>query len=116
MSAWLRRVYDWYSFRLLPAIGTWVARDHTDVYRYLPESIRTFPDQEQLATMLREAGFGRVEYHNLSGGIVAIHVAVKPVEGPVLSPELVEGSFDFAPLRSGRTGGKDKRGVIIRSP
>ena len=77
MSAWLRRVYDWYSFRLLPAIGTWVAKDHTDVYRYLPESIRTFPDQEQLAAMLREAGFGRVEYHNLSGGIVAIHVAVK---------------------------------------
>ena len=43
VPAWLRRVYDWYSFHLLPAIGTWVARDHTDVYRYLPESIRTFP-------------------------------------------------------------------------
>lgn len=78
VSAWLRRVYDWYSFHLLPAIGTWVAKDHTDVYRYLPESIRTFPDQEQLAAMLREAGFSRVEYRNLSGGIVAIHVAMKP--------------------------------------
>ena len=77
--AWLRRVYDWYSFRLLPAIGTWVAKDHTDVYRYLPESIRAFPDQDQLAALLREAGFARVDYHNLNGGIVAIHVAVKPV-------------------------------------
>ena len=79
VPAWLRRVYDWYSFRLLPAIGTWVAKDHTDVYRYLPESIRTFPDQNELAAMLREAGFARVAYRNLSGGIVAIHVAVKPV-------------------------------------
>ncbi len=77
VSAWLRRVYDWYSFHLLPTIGTWVARDHTDVYRYLPESIRTFPDQEHLAALLREAGFSRVDYQNLSGGIVAIHVAVK---------------------------------------
>ena len=81
VPAWLRRVYDWYSFHLLPAIGTWVAKDHTDVYRYLPESIRTFPAQEQLAAMLREAGFDRVEYRNLSGGIVAIHVAVKPERG-----------------------------------
>ena len=77
VSAWLRCLYDWYSFRLLPAIGTWVAGDHTDVYRYLPESIRTFPDQDHLAALLRDAGFARVEYHNLSGGIVAIHVAAK---------------------------------------
>ncbi|MXX10741.1 MAG: bifunctional demethylmenaquinone methyltransferase/2-methoxy-6-polyprenyl-1,4-benzoquinol methylase UbiE [Nitrospira sp. SB0677_bin_15] len=90
VSAWLRRVYDWYSFHLLPAIGTWVAKDHTDVYRYLPESIRTFPDQEALAAMLREAGFGLVEYHNLSGGIVAIHVAVKPVNPTPLAP-LIRG-------------------------
>lgn len=76
-SAWLRQIYDWYSFHLLPAIGTWVAKDHTDVYTYLPESIRTFPDQDQLAALLREAGFAQVAYHNLNGGIVAIHVAVK---------------------------------------
>ena len=76
-SAWLRRVYDWYSFHLLPAIGTWVAKDHTDVYTYLPESIRTFPRQDQLTAMLRETGFAQVDCHNLSGGIVAIHVAVK---------------------------------------
>lgn len=73
----LRKLYDWYSFHLLPIIGTWVARDHTDVYHYLPESIRTFPDQERLATMLRHAGFGQVTYQNLTGGIVAIHIAVK---------------------------------------
>ncbi len=78
VAAWLRRAYDWYSFHLLPAIGTWVAGDSTDVYRYLPESIRTFPDQERLAAMLRETGFARVEYQNLTGGIVALHVAVKP--------------------------------------
>lgn len=76
-SAWLRHLYDWYSFRLLPAIGTWVAKDHTDVYTYLPESIRTFPDQDQLAALLRDAGFRQADYQNLSGGIVAIHVAVK---------------------------------------
>lgn len=73
----LRTLYDWYSFHLLPKIGTWVARDHTDVYQYLPESIRTFPDQERLATMLRQAGFAQVNYQNLTGGIVALHIAVK---------------------------------------
>ncbi len=77
VSAPLRRLYDWYSFRVLPAVGTWVAGDHTEVYRYLPESIRTFPDQKRLAAMLRAAGFARVDYRNLNGGIVAIHVAVK---------------------------------------
>ena len=74
---WLRGLYDWYSFRLLPWIGTKVARDRTGVYEYLPASIRTFPDQERLATLLREAGFRQVEYRNLTGGIVAIHVATK---------------------------------------
>ena len=75
--SWLRTVYDWYSFHLLPKIGKWVARDHTDVYEYLPASIRAFPNQERLATMLRQANFSHVEYRNLTGGIVAIHVAVK---------------------------------------
>ena len=77
VSPWLRRLYDWYSFTLLPWIGTTVSGDTTGVYEYLPASIRTFPEQEGLSTMLREVGFGRVDYHNLSGGIVAIHVAVK---------------------------------------
>lgn len=74
---WLRALYDWYSFRLLPWIGTKVARDKTGVYEYLPASIRTFPDQERLCQVLREAGFRQVSYKNLTGGIVAIHVAVK---------------------------------------
>lgn len=74
---WLRNLYDWYSFRLLPWIGTKVARDRTGVYEYLPASIRTFPDQGRLAALLRESGFQQVEYRNLTGGIVAIHVATK---------------------------------------
>lgn len=74
---WLRALYDWYSFTLLPWIGTKVARDTTGVYEYLPASIRTFPDQERLCQILREAGFRRVSYRNLSGGIVAIHIATK---------------------------------------
>jgi len=74
---WLRSLYDWYSFRLLPWIGTVVARDTTGVYEYLPASIRTFPNQEGLKTMLLKAGFSQVDYRNLSGGIVAIHVAIK---------------------------------------
>ncbi len=77
VRAWLLRLYDWYSFALLPRIGTLVARDKTGVYEYLPASIRTFPDQERLSQLLRETGFKHVEYRNLSGGIVAIHVAVR---------------------------------------
>jgi len=75
--AWLRTLYDWYSFKLLPWIGTKVARDTTGVYVYLPASIRTFPDQERLCRMLRDAGFRDVSYKNLTGGIVAILRAVK---------------------------------------
>lgn len=74
---WLRKLYDWYSFRVLPRIGTAVARDGTGVYDYLPASIRTFPDQEALKELLLKAGFHQVTYRNLSGGIVAIHVAIK---------------------------------------
>ncbi len=77
VAGWLRRLYDWYSFTLLPWVGTKVSGDHTGVYEYLPASIRAFPDQEGLARLMREVGFTRVEHHNLSGGIVAIHVAVK---------------------------------------
>lgn len=74
---WLLRLYDWYSFSLLPRIGTLVARDRTGVYQYLPASIRTFPDQERLTQLLLKAGFRQVSYDNLSGGIVAIHAATK---------------------------------------
>ena len=77
VAGWLRRLYDWYSFTLLPWIGTRLSGDTTGVYQYLPVSIRSFPDQNGLARLLREVGFQKVEYHNLSGGIVAVHVAVK---------------------------------------
>ncbi len=77
VAGWLRRLYDWYSFALLPWIGTKVSGDTTGVYQYLPASIRSFPDQEGLARLLHEVGFAQVEYHNLSGGIVAIHIAIK---------------------------------------
>lgn len=73
----LRALYDWYSFRLLPWIGTRVAHDRTGVYEYLPASIRGFPDQERFRQLLRDAGFREVTYRNLTGGIVAIHVAIK---------------------------------------
>jgi len=68
----LMPVYDAWSFKVLPRIGRMVAKDE-DSYRYLAESIRTFPDQETLAAMMREAGFGRVKVRSLSGGIAAIH-------------------------------------------
>jgi len=77
VSTGFRKLYDWYSFHLLPWIGTVVARDGTGVYEYLPASIRNFPDQQHLCSLLKDAGFQTVEYHNLTGGIVAIHVAVK---------------------------------------
>lgn len=64
--------YDTWSFQALPRIGQLVAGD-ADSYRYLAESIRTFPDQETLATMMRRAGLTRVRWRNLSGGIAAIH-------------------------------------------
>ena len=68
----LAPLYDAWSFRVLPALGARVAGD-ADSYRYLAESIRTFPDQEDLAAMLRAAGLERVAWRSLSGGIVAIH-------------------------------------------
>jgi demethylmenaquinone methyltransferase/2-methoxy-6-polyprenyl-1,4-benzoquinol methylase len=68
----LTRLYDTWSFKVLPRLGQLVASD-VDSYRYLAESIRTFPDQEKLAAMMGEAGLARVKMRNLSGGIAAIH-------------------------------------------
>jgi len=68
----LDRLYDFYSFNLIPAIGRLVAGD-AEPYRYLVESIRKFPKPETFAAMLREAGFRRVSYRMMSGGIVALH-------------------------------------------
>lgn len=72
----LAPVYDQYSFKVLPLMGKLVA-DDADSYRYLAESIRKHPDQETLKSMLQDAGFERCEYHNLSGGIVALHSGYK---------------------------------------
>jgi demethylmenaquinone methyltransferase/2-methoxy-6-polyprenyl-1,4-benzoquinol methylase len=72
----LRGIYDWYSFRVLPRLGQLVAGD-ADSYRYLAESIRKHPDQAALKAMLETAGFSKVDWYNLSAGVVALHVAVK---------------------------------------
>ena len=68
----LKPLYDAYSFRVLPLLGRYVAGDEAS-YRYLAESIRMHPDQETLLTMMRAAGLEGCRYHNLSGGIVAVH-------------------------------------------
>jgi len=68
----LRSAYDAYSFRVLPALGRMVAGDEAS-YRYLAESIRMHPDQETLAAMMQDAGLEDVRFHNLAGGIVALH-------------------------------------------
>lgn len=72
----LRKPYDWYSFNVMPLIGRLVAKD-ADSYRYLAESIRMHPDQQTLKNMMKEAGFGHVDVHNLSAGVVALHVGIK---------------------------------------
>jgi demethylmenaquinone methyltransferase/2-methoxy-6-polyprenyl-1,4-benzoquinol methylase len=72
----LKPIYDAYSFGVLPRLGEWVAKDAAS-YRYLAESIRMHPDQETLLAMLNEAGFGQTRYHNLTGGIVAVHRGYK---------------------------------------
>jgi demethylmenaquinone methyltransferase / 2-methoxy-6-polyprenyl-1,4-benzoquinol methylase len=72
----LRKPYDWYSFQVLPRLGRWVAGD-ADSYRYLAESIRMHPSQAELKTMMKEAGFGHVDVHNLSAGVVALHVGLR---------------------------------------
>ena len=68
----LQKAYDAYSFHVIPQIGEWVAKDR-ESYQYLVESIRRHPDQETLARMMREAGFGRVGYTNFTGGVAALH-------------------------------------------
>jgi demethylmenaquinone methyltransferase/2-methoxy-6-polyprenyl-1,4-benzoquinol methylase len=72
----LKPLYDAYSFNMLPLLGRLVAGDEAS-YRYLAESIRMHPDQETLLEMFRAAGFGQARYHNLTGGIVALHRGCK---------------------------------------
>ena len=73
VAAPLAPAYDWYSFNVLPRLGRLIARDEGS-YRYLAESIRVHPDQETLKQMMEHAGFDKVEYHNLTAGVVALHV------------------------------------------
>ncbi|HYM36480.1 MAG TPA: bifunctional demethylmenaquinone methyltransferase/2-methoxy-6-polyprenyl-1,4-benzoquinol methylase UbiE [Steroidobacteraceae bacterium] len=72
----LKPIYDLYSFNMLPWLGKVIAKDEAS-YRYLAESIRRFPDQETLRAMMSDAGFADCRYHNLSGGIVALHRGYK---------------------------------------
>ncbi|MEK9593055.1 MAG: bifunctional demethylmenaquinone methyltransferase/2-methoxy-6-polyprenyl-1,4-benzoquinol methylase UbiE [Luminiphilus sp.] len=75
-SPLLGKIYDQYSFQILPAMGRLVAQD-ADSYRYLAESIRKHPDQETLLGMMEDAGFVESRYHNMTGGIVAVHQGFK---------------------------------------
>jgi demethylmenaquinone methyltransferase/2-methoxy-6-polyprenyl-1,4-benzoquinol methylase len=73
VAAPLAPAYDWYSFHVLPRLGRLVAGDEAS-YRYLAESIRMHPDQEALKSMMLRAGYDAVDYHNLTGGVVALHL------------------------------------------
>jgi demethylmenaquinone methyltransferase/2-methoxy-6-polyprenyl-1,4-benzoquinol methylase len=75
-SELLSKAYDAYSFRVLPLMGRLVAND-SESYQYLAESIRVHPDQETLKHMMEDAGFTRCEFHNMTGGVVALHRGVK---------------------------------------
>ncbi|MES3010790.1 MAG: bifunctional demethylmenaquinone methyltransferase/2-methoxy-6-polyprenyl-1,4-benzoquinol methylase UbiE [Pseudomonadota bacterium] len=72
----LEKLYDWYSFSVLPRLGKLVAGDDAS-YRYLAESIRMHPDQQALKGLMQANGFGHVDFHNLAGGVVALHVGIK---------------------------------------
>jgi demethylmenaquinone methyltransferase/2-methoxy-6-polyprenyl-1,4-benzoquinol methylase len=71
----LEKAYDWYSFKCC-RLGKLVAGD-ADSYRYLAESIRMHPGQEELKALMQQCGFGHVDYHNMTGGVVALHVGIK---------------------------------------
>jgi demethylmenaquinone methyltransferase/2-methoxy-6-polyprenyl-1,4-benzoquinol methylase len=68
----LQKAYDAYSFKVIPEVGARIAGDR-EAYQYLVESIRRFPDQRRFAAMIGEAGFGRVDYTNFTGGVAALH-------------------------------------------
>ena len=76
VAAPLTKAYDWYSFNVLPRIGEWVTHDG-ESYRYLAESVRMHPGQAELKALMKSAGFGHVDVHNLSAGVVALHVGIK---------------------------------------
>lgn len=75
--AWLKPFYDWHSYHIIPRLGAWIARQ-PEAYTYLIESIRRFPDQEEMKSIMEETGFTEVNYTNVSFGIACIHVGTKP--------------------------------------
>jgi demethylmenaquinone methyltransferase/2-methoxy-6-polyprenyl-1,4-benzoquinol methylase len=72
----LEKVYDWYSFNILPRLGKLLAGD-SESYRYLAESIRMHPDQAELKAIMKDCGFSHIDVHNMSAGVVALHVGLK---------------------------------------
>jgi demethylmenaquinone methyltransferase/2-methoxy-6-polyprenyl-1,4-benzoquinol methylase len=74
--AWVSKLYDTYSFKLIPKLGKWIANDEAS-YQYLVESIRMHPDQETLLGMIKDAGFENCDYRNLTAGVVALHRGYK---------------------------------------
>ncbi|MCV2365057.1 bifunctional demethylmenaquinone methyltransferase/2-methoxy-6-polyprenyl-1,4-benzoquinol methylase UbiE [Paucibacter sp. DJ1R-11] len=76
VAAPLQKPYDWYSFKILPKLGQMIAGD-AESYRYLAESIRMHPGQQELKALMKTAGFGHVDVHNLSAGVVALHAGIK---------------------------------------
>ena len=76
VAAPLTKAYDWYSFEVLPRLGKMVAGDEAS-YRYLAESIRMHPDQQSLKALMQQSGFAHVDIHNLSLGVVALHVGIR---------------------------------------
>ncbi|MBH1964344.1 MAG: bifunctional demethylmenaquinone methyltransferase/2-methoxy-6-polyprenyl-1,4-benzoquinol methylase UbiE [Comamonadaceae bacterium] len=76
VAAPLQKAYDLYSFKVLPRLGKLVAGDDAS-YRYLAESIRMHPDQAELKALMKVNGFGHVDYHNMTAGVVALHVGIK---------------------------------------
>ena len=76
VAAPLAKAYDWYSFQVLPRLGQWIAGDG-ESYRYLAESIRMHPPQAELKAMMKTAGFGHVDVHDLGAGVVALHVGIR---------------------------------------
>jgi demethylmenaquinone methyltransferase/2-methoxy-6-polyprenyl-1,4-benzoquinol methylase len=76
VAAPLAKPYDWYSFNILPKLGQMIAGD-AESYRYLAESIRMHPDAQTLKAMMKSAGFGHVDVHKLTAGVVALHVGIK---------------------------------------
>lgn len=78
-NAAFRALYDFYSLRMLPRIGALLSgKEAADAYRYLPESVRRFPNADALAMLMRQCGFENVRYHRMTFGIVALHLGVKP--------------------------------------